>query len=86
MQISGSAFSAGLNTLQTGQGRIDRAASDIAYETGALPANRAQGRSDAADTAQNLIELRQGGYQAQIGAKVVKTVDEVLGTLLDTRA
>jgi hypothetical protein len=30
--------------------------------------------------------LRQGQNEAEAGAKVIKTADEVLGTLIDTKA
>lgn len=87
MQISGNAFTAGFNTYQGGQQRVDRATSNIASEAAAVQSStRVEGRSDAKDTAQNLIELQQGRYQAEVGAKVIKTADEVLGTLIDTRA
>ena len=35
---------------------------------------------------QGLVALRQGQNEAEAGAKVVKTADEVLGTLIDTTA
>lgn len=79
MQISGSAFSSGLNAVQSGQRRIDQAAFDIA----SAPVNR---NSDAADTADNLVQLSVGKTEAQSGAKVIETSDEVLGTLIDIRA
>ncbi|GGK04463.1 hypothetical protein [Pseudomonas matsuisoli] len=85
MQISGSAFTAGISTFQSGQQRVERAAGNIASATVDAP-SRVEGRSDAVDTAKNMVELKQGQYQAEIGAKVVKTADEVLGTLIDIRA
>ena len=42
--------------------------------------------SDAADTADNLVQLSIGKTEAQAGAKVIETSDEVLGTLIDIRA
>lgn len=93
MEISGSAFSYGLNALQSGQQRIDRAASDIAsapvQRSADAPAARTDGDSDDrsnADLASNLVDLDVGKYQALAGAKVVKTADDVLGTLVDTKA
>ena len=38
------------------------------------------------DLAESLVALRQGQNEAEAGAKVVKTADEVLGTLIDTTA
>ncbi|OEC44626.1 hypothetical protein A7D27_07050 [Pseudomonas sp. 1D4] len=93
MEISGSAFSYGLNALQSGQQRIDKAASDIAsapvQRSSDVPAARSQGgpdESSSADLASNLVDLDVGKYQALAGANVVKTADELLGTLVDTKA
>ncbi len=79
MEISGSAFSSGLSTVQSGQRRIEQAASEIA-------SNTVTRSSDAADTAENLVQLSVGKTEAQAGAKVIETSDEVLGTLIDIRA
>lgn len=38
------------------------------------------------DLAESLVALRVGQYEAQSGARVVETADEVLGTLIDTTA
>ncbi|RJG12323.1 hypothetical protein D3879_03225 [Pseudomonas cavernicola] len=89
MQISGNAFSAGLSTLQSGQQRIDQAASGIA--SNALPrperaADSSQPAASSVDLASSLTELQVGKVEAQAGAKVIKTADEMLGTLIDTRA
>ncbi|MDG9783451.1 hypothetical protein [Metapseudomonas otitidis] len=93
MEISGSALSYGLNALQSGQQRIDKAASDIAsapvQRSSDAPAARSQNSADessSADLASNLVDLDVGKYQALAGAKVVKTADELLGTLVDTKA
>lgn len=96
MQISGSAFSAGLSAIQTGQRRVDQAASDIAgnavnpQAAGAnarppseVPATEQATRPELADS---LVALNVGKVEAQAGARVVETADEVLGTLIDTRA
>lgn len=39
-----------------------------------------------ADVADSLVELRVGQTEAQAGAQVITTADEVLGTLVDVRA
>ena len=62
MEISGNtAFYAGLSSIQSGQNRVDQAASQI-----------------------NIVELSQGKIQAELGVKVAKASDEVLGTIIDT--
>lgn len=98
MQISGSAFSSGLNAIQAGQRRVDQAAVDIAGnavtspQPGGTPPtqqvspNQAIEQNAPADLAQSLVALTIGKTEAQAGAKVVETADEVLGTLIDTRA
>lgn len=91
MQISGSAFSSGLNAIQAGQRRVDQAAVDIAGNA-VVPQPEPVSQSQAleersqADLAQSLVALTIGKTEAQAGAKVVETADEVLGTLIDTRA
>ena len=92
MEISASAFSAGISTLQSGQRRVDQAAAQIAGA--ALPAPqpaRVDGAPEAtasapADLSESLVALRVGQHEAQVGARLVKTADEVLGTLIDTTA
>lgn len=97
MQISASAFSSGVSALQAGQRRVDQAAADIAANTqGSSPLQTpAQNQVSAApqdeagnrpDLAQSLVALQVGKAEAQAGAKLVRTADEVLGTLLDITA
>ncbi|MEK1905371.1 MAG: hypothetical protein AAAB13_06300 [Pseudomonas sp.] len=97
MEITGSAFNSGLNTIQAGQRRVDQAAVDIAGNAVTPPpeqtppsqqVNQSQAleQSSQADLAQSLVALTVGKTEVQAGAKVVETADEVLGTLIDTRA
>ncbi len=88
MQISGNAFSAGLSRLQSGQQRVDQAASEIASNTLPRPeraADSSQPAANAIDLAASLTELQVGKVEAQAGAKLIKTADEMLGTLIDAR-
>ena len=99
MEISANAFSSGISTIQSGQRRVDQAAAEIAgnavagpqqpTQTPALnqvnPAPAALGQSSA-DLTESLVALRVGQNEAQAGARVVRTADEVLGTLIDTKA
>ncbi|MGV8919841.1 MAG: pyrroloquinoline quinone biosynthesis protein PqqE [Pseudomonas sp.] len=43
-------------------------------------------RSQQTDSATNVVQLELGKIQAQLGVKVAKASDEVLGTLIDTHA
>lgn len=99
MEISGSAFNSGISTIQSGQRRIDQAAANIASNAvtqpqqpvSTPPANQVNPSPSSAeqsrpDLAESLVALRQGQNEAQAGASVVKTADEVLGTLIDTTA
>ncbi|MEB0048036.1 MULTISPECIES: pyrroloquinoline quinone biosynthesis protein PqqE [unclassified Pseudomonas] len=98
MEISGStAFYAGLSTIQTGQNRVDQAASQIANTTvqrsetsqsseAQVDRLRSVDRSQQSDLASNMVEMSQGKLQAELGAKVAKASDEMLGTLINTYA
>jgi len=98
MEISGNAFSAGLSGIQAGQRRVERAASEIASNTlptqppaetppaqQVEPSQQSQANTQA-DLAESLVGLTQGRNEVQASARVVETADEVLGTLIDTRA
>lgn len=99
MQISGSAFNSGISTIQSGQRRVDQAAADIASNaltqpqqpTATPPTNQVNPATRAAeqpraDLAESLVALREGQNESEAGAKLVKTADEVLGTLIDIKA
>ncbi|MFW6753003.1 pyrroloquinoline quinone biosynthesis protein PqqE [Pseudomonas glycinae] len=98
MEISGNtAFYAGLSSIQSGQNRVDQAASQIANNTiersvtsqsSQVQVNRLRGvdRAQESDLTSNIVELSQGKIQAELGVKVAKASDEVLGTLIDTYA
>lgn len=98
MEISGNtAFYAGLSSILSGQNRVDQAASQIANNTiersvtsqsSEVQVNRLRGvdRAQESDLASNIVELSQGKIQAELGVKVAKASDEVLGTIIDTFA
>ena len=98
MEITGNtAFYAGLSSIQTGQNRVDQAASQIANNTiersvtsqsSQVQVDRLRGldRAQQSDVASNIVEMSQGKIQAELGVKVVKASDEVLGTIIDTFA
>ncbi|KHA72631.1 pyrroloquinoline quinone biosynthesis protein PqqE [Pseudomonas chlororaphis] len=98
MEISGNtAFYAGLSSIQSGQNRVDQAASQIANNTiersvtsqsSEVQIDRLRGvdRAQQSDLASNVVEMSQGKIQAELGVKVVKASDEVLGTIIDTFA
>ncbi|MDR9860834.1 pyrroloquinoline quinone biosynthesis protein PqqE [Pseudomonas baetica] len=98
MEISGNtAFYAGLSSIQSGQNRIDQAASQIANNTiersvtsqsSEVQIDRLRGvdRAQQSDQASNMVEMSQGKIQAELGVKVAKASDEVLGTIIDTFA
>jgi hypothetical protein len=98
MEISGStAFYAGLSTIQTGQNRVDQAAGQIANTVidsseksqsseAQVDRLRSVDRSQQSDVASSAVEMSQGKFQVELGAKVAKASDEMLGTLIDTYA
>jgi flagellar hook protein FlgE len=99
MEISTNAFNSGLSGIQVGQRRVDQAASDIASNTinpsqqvnQTSPQNQVNASSqvterDRPDLTESLVALRVGENEVRANARVVDTADEVLGTLIDTRA
>lgn len=94
--------SSGLASMQQGQNRMNNAASDIARAGQQPdPAQQALGQVANGDQApaaapletsrpvnlvDSLVELQQGRQEAEVGASVIDTADEVLGTLLDVTA
>lgn len=84
MEISSaSAFTSGLASIQSGQRRVDQAAVEIAGSSLSAPP---AGSANAPDLTSLLLELEMGKVEVEAGAKVLKTADETLGTLIDTRA
>ena len=47
---------------------------------------RAVDRSQLSDIASDVADLSVGKAQVELGAKVVRTADEMVGTLIDTYA
>lgn len=114
MQIStNSAFTSGLNLIQSGQARVDQAATQIAKSSvssddgadktsvstsaGGSSAHSQSSnqqverlhsvdRSQQTDLATSAVQLSLGKIQAELGVKVAKASDEMLGTLIDTHA
>lgn len=90
MEISGNAFNTGLGGIQVGLRRVEQAASEIASNTVQelrLTNPGAESQSvNSADLASSLVGLAQSRNEVQASARVVETADEVLGTLIDTRA
>lgn len=93
MEISGSsAFYSGLSAIQTGQNRVDQAAGKIASTATTQPSDAQNDRlrsvdaNQASNSASNMVEMAQGKFQVELGAKVAKASDEMLGTLIDTYA
>jgi len=82
MQITNSLMGAGLSAFQNGQQRVEQAATSIA--SASAPA---QGNSQAvAELTEELIQLKVGEHTAKLGTRMIQSADEVLGTLIDTKA
>lgn len=98
MEITGStAYYAGLGAIQAGQNRVDQAASQIANSTIERAATsqssdyqaerlRAVDRSQQMDLATSTVQLALGKHEVELGVKVTKASDEMLGQLIDTYA
>ena len=98
MEISGStAYYPGLSAIQTGQNRVDQAASQIANTTVERSATsqssdyqaerlRSVDRSQQMDLATSTVQMAVGKTEVELGAKVAKASDEMLGRFIDTYA
>jgi hypothetical protein len=83
MQINSSLLSAGLGAYQAGQQRVDQASLAVAAQN--LPDN-SQAVADTLDLTEQLMQMKVGEHQARAGARLLQTADEVLGTLVNTKA
>jgi hypothetical protein len=72
-----SALNDALSGIRKGLAELDRTAGRIAGG-GAF--------KDAADLAQSMVALQEDRRQVELSAKVMKSVDDTLGTLLDVTA
>ena len=85
MQINNSLLSAGLGVYQAGQQRVDQASGVVADRT--LPAAQAsQAVADTVELTEQLVQMKVGEHQAKAGVRLLQTADEVLGTLVNTKA
>ena len=74
MTIS-SSLSAGLQGIQAGMQQVNLAGGRIAAQA-----------VDAEVLATNAVEQMSGRHQLELSAQVVKTADQMLGTLIDLKA
>ncbi len=86
-----SILSAGLQGAQSGIATARRAAEDIASAAAPItPPVTSSDNTESADTTADIteaiVELKVGEQQVKASAAVIKTADEVLGTLVDTTA
>ncbi|KJJ64727.1 hypothetical protein RT21_03985 [Pseudomonas sp. 10B238] len=84
MQIN-SLLSAGFGAYQAGQQRVDQASAVVADRT--LPAaETSQAMADTVELTEQLVQMKVGEHQANAGVRLLQTADEVLGTLVNTKA
>ncbi|GAB6388438.1 hypothetical protein [Stutzerimonas marianensis] len=84
MQID-SILSSGLGAFQAGQQRIDQAAGAVAGAS--LPAaDTSQAVAETVELTEQLVQMKVGEHQAKAGVRLLQTADEVLGTLINTKA
>ena len=85
MQINNSLLSAGLGAYQAGQQRVDQASGVVSDRT--LPAAQtSQAVADTVEMTEQLVQMKVGEHQAKAGVRLLQTADEVLGTLVNTKA
>ncbi|WP_409421228.1 flagellar biosynthesis protein FlgE [Pseudaeromonas sp. ZJS20] len=78
MQID-SAMSYGLQGLGRAQQQVEQGSREIA----SLPVQSESSQSK--DLTQSVMTLQQGQNEAQASARVVKSADDMMGTLIDIR-
>ena len=76
VSISSSVMSSGIQGLQAGMGRANQASGEIARA----------GTTGSGDLAKSMVDLKVSEQQVKASAAVVKTADDMLGTLIDTLA
>lgn len=89
MKISASQFSAGLSALQSGQQQLTEAAQNIAQSSStAANTNTATAAAmlDSTAISEQLMMLEQAKIISQLGAKVLSSAEESLGTLIDIQS
>lgn len=73
-----SAFNSGLQGIQRGLSQTQKSANDIADAT-------VRKDSTVGDVTRAVVDLRQAEQQVQASAQVIKTVDEIRGSLIDIK-
>lgn len=73
--MSSSVLSVGTQGMQAGFARASEAASNIA-----------RGGDDLGDLTTSLVDLKAGEVQVKASAAVVRSADDMIGTLIDIKA
>lgn len=73
-----SAFNNGLLGIQRGLSQTQRSANDIADAT-------VRKDTTVGDVARAVVDLRQAEQQTRASVEVVRTADDLIGSLIDTR-
>jgi|TARA_R110001583_G_scaffold59932_4_gene178366 hypothetical protein len=92
-----SAFNSGIQSLQKATDEAGKAAANIAAETSARRDQSIINETEISQTATNkeqeipdlnksIVDLKVAEFQAKSSVQIIKTADDVLGTLLDVTA
>jgi len=85
MLISNNLLSPGLSAFQAGQQRVDDAGAAIAADS--LPvAENSQAVAATVELTEQLIQMKVGEHTAKASVRMLQSADEVLGTLINTKA
>ncbi len=85
--MADSVLATGLQGVQGGLYRTQEAARDIAAASTVDSAEQgAEGRDVTGNLTRSLVDLKIGEQQVEASAAVVKTADEIMGTLIDIKA
>lgn len=74
MEITGNAFSTGLQGLRSSLQQVDRAASQVAAQPAAASGD---------DLTAPLVDMQQAKYAALGNSRTLQVADQTLGTLID---
>lgn len=79
------AFNSGLQGIQNGMNGLKKNALAIANNSVAIDNNQTQ-TTGVNDATQSLIDLKTNRLQVEMGAKVIQTRSDMIGSLLDITA
>ena len=75
-----------INALNTGILGIQRGLADVQRSAGNIASTDSMTADNASDLAESMVGLMTGRIQVEASARVVETINETLGTIIDVLA